>query len=167
MQHIPLLILLYITFPPWAIKSLAYKPSRGKGLQQHFSQRSMLKCITLHFFFLRNSFFEVCKYIILFVINEMEGKGQHHKQEHISFSPAHDPRIANTSASCFCVLRQEPPQRQTKSAALCRAGSKASTCLQQELDKVPVPSSWLRHSSALPLQAHFFNSQAANCLSIK
>lgn len=69
---------------------------------------------TSFFFFLRNSFFEVCKYIILFVINEMEGKGQHHKQEHISFSPAHDPRIANTSASCFCVLRQEPPQRQLR-----------------------------------------------------
>lgn len=46
------------------------------------------------------------------MINEMKGKGQHHEQEHVSFSPAPDPRIAQ-----LCVLLLCPQARATQRKA--------------------------------------------------
>ena len=59
------------------------------------------------------------------VTNEAPGKGRDQEPQHVSFSPVRDPRTADTSASCCCVLRQEPP-RAAEWATPGQAGSQTS-----------------------------------------
>lgn len=143
-----------------------------QGLTATLSTGICVKMLNTSCFFpLKEQILEVCKYIILFMINEMKGKSLHQEQEHVSFSPTPTPRIAQV---CFLLLcpQARATRRKAQRGPLAAPSPRHRDQDPDQPSKAGATRGSLHCSSARPFTSSVtavkcFNSQASTHLRSK